>query len=55
MKEHSKNSQRSKKDLETLFVVAGYPGSGKSTIIKSEHENNIPIFGEKYHQEFIKT
>ena len=56
MTEHrGSNLRNQKEDLETLFVVAGCPGSGKSTIIKSAYENNIPIFGEKYHQEFLTT
>ena len=51
----TKHNENYKKDLATLFLVAGCPGSGKSTIIKSAYENNIPIFGETYHQEFLKT
>ena len=56
MKESSGNKQRDpKKDLGILFVVAGCPGSGKSTTIKCAYANKIPIFGEKYHQVFQKT
>ena len=54
-KNNGSNQSSKTKDLETLFVVAGCPGSGKSTIIRSAYENNIAIFGEKYHQEFMET
>lgn len=44
-----------KKDLDTLFLIAGYTGAGKSTIVKISHDFDIKLFGEKYHQKFRET
>ena len=48
-----KNLNREK--LDTLFIVAGCPGSGKSTIIRSAFHHNIHLFGETYHRKFSTT
>ena len=46
MTESSGNKQRDlKKNLGILFVVAGCPGSGKSTIIKSTYEKTYQYLG----------
>ena len=44
-----------KKELDTLFVVAGSAGAGKSTIIRSSYLLDIPLFGEDFHSKFRKT
>jgi len=44
-----------KKDLDTLFVVAGSAGAGKSTIIRSSYLLDIRLFGEDFHSKFQKT
>ena len=51
--EHTKRSQ--KKDLDTLFIVAGCAGAGKSTIIRTSHLLNLPLFGDDFHQKFRET
>jgi ABC-type methionine transport system ATPase subunit len=51
--EHSTRSQ--KKDLDTLFIVAGCAGAGKSTIIRTSHLLNLPLFGNDFHQKFRET
>ena len=43
------------KDLDTLFIVAGCPGAGKSTIIRSAYQLDIPLFGEEFHEKFLTT
>lgn len=43
------------KDLDTLFIVAGCAGAGKSTIIRSAYLLDIPLFGEDFHQKFLTT
>lgn len=42
-------------DLQTCFVVAGFRGAGKSTIIKTSYDLDLRLFGEKYHQQFRGT
>ena len=42
-------------DLDTCFVVAGFRGAGKSTIIKTSHALNIHLFGDTYHEKFRST
>ena len=42
-------------DLQTCFIIAGYTGAGKSTIIRTSHELEIRLFGEKFHQQFRDT
>ena len=44
-----------KKDLDTLFIVAGSAGAGKSTIIRSSFLLDIRLFGEDFHSKFQKT
>ena len=39
----------------TLFLLAGMPGSGKSTILRKAYSNNLQIFGEKHHEAFLQT
>ncbi|MGB1775364.1 MAG: hypothetical protein ACPHGV_03390 [Synechococcus sp.] len=41
--------------LQTCFVVAGFRGAGKSTIIRSCHDLDLRLFGERYHREFRDT
>ena len=43
-----------KKDLDTLFIVAGCAGAGKSTIIRTSHLLNLPLFGDDFHKNFEK-
>ena len=43
------------KDLDTLFIVAGCAGAGKSTIIRSAYLLDIPLFGDDYHKKFLTT
>ena len=43
------------KDLQTCFIIAGYTGAGKSTIVRSSHELEIRLFGEEFHQQFRDT
>ena len=43
------------RDLDTLFLVAGCPGAGKSTVIKSAYIFDIPIFGNDFHEKFLTT
>ena len=45
-------SNLSSKDLDTLFIVAGCAGAGKSTIIRTSHLLNLPLFGDDFHQKF---
>ena len=40
------------KDLDTMFIVAGCPGTGKSTIIRSAYQFDIPLFGDEFHEKF---
>ena len=47
--------EKSAKDLDTLFIVAGCPGAGKSTVIKSAYILDIPIFGNDFHEKFLTT
>ena len=47
--------EKSAKDLDTLFIVAGCPGAGKSTVIKSAYILDIPIFGDDFHEKFLTT
>lgn len=42
-------------DLDTCFLVAGFRGAGKSTIIKTAHALDIHLFGDTYHEEFRST
>ena len=42
-------------DLETCFIIAGYTGAGKSTIVRTSHELEIRLFGEEFHQQFRDT
>lgn len=42
-------------DLDTCFLVAGFRGAGKSTIIKTSHALNIHLFGDTYHEKFRST
>ena len=42
-------------DLDTCFLVAGFRGAGKSTIIKTAHALNIHLFGDTYHDKFRST
>ena len=51
--EYSKASV--KKDLDTLFIVAGCAGAGKSTIIRSAYLLDLPLFGSDFHHKFRKT
>ena len=43
------------KDLDTMFIVAGCPGTGKSTIIRSAYQFDIPLFGDEFHEKFLTT
>jgi len=42
-------------DLQTCFIIAGYTGAGKSTIVRTSHELDILLFGNEYHQRFRDT
>ena len=42
-------------DLQTCFIIAGYTGAGKSTIVRTSHELEIRLFGEEFHQQFRDT
>lgn len=48
-------SDRQEADLHTCFLVAGFRGAGKSTIIKTSHALDIHLFGDTYHEEFRST
>ena len=49
------NTDWSKHDLRTLFIVAGAAGSGKSTIISSAYRFNLQLFGKEFHNQFQQT
>lgn len=49
------DKSRQEKDLDTLFIIAGCPGAGKSTIVRSAYQLDIPLFGEEFHQQFLST
>ena len=51
--EHIKRSQ--KKDLDTLFIVAGCAGVEKSIIIRTSHLLNLPLFGDDFHKKSRET
>ena len=53
----SKQSDASniEQDLQTCFIIAGYTGAGKSTIVRTCHEFEIRLFGEEFHQQFRDT
>ena len=38
-----------------MFIVAGCAGAGKSTIIRTSHLLNLPLFGNDFHQKFRET
>ena len=42
-------------DLQTCFLVAGFRGAGKSTIITTSHALDIHLFGDTYHEKFRST
>ena len=42
-------------DLQTCFIIAGYTGAGKSTIVRTSHQLEIRLFGEEFHQQFRDT
>ena len=44
-----------KKDLDTLFIVAGSAGAEKSTIIRSSFLLDIPLFGESFSLKISKN
>ena len=54
-KKHFSRKNPKREKLDILFIVAGCPGSGKSTIIKSAYRHNIHLFGETYHRKFSTT
>ena len=35
--------------MQTLFIVAGPCGSGKSSIIRAAFQSNLQLFGEELH------
>ena len=39
-------------DLETLLIIAGSCGSGKSTIIRFAYQQDLPLFGAGYQECF---
>ena len=41
--------------MRTLFLLAGMPGSGKSTLLSKSYSNNLPIFGDQFHESFLST
>lgn len=41
--------------MQTLFIVAGPCGSGKSSIIRAAFQSNLQLFGEELHSKFRKT
>ena len=49
------DKSRQEKDLDTLFIIAGCPGAGKSTIVRSAYQLDIPLFGEEFHQQLLST
>ena len=52
---HRTFNEITKKDLDTLFIVAGCAGAGKLTIIRTSHLLNLPLFGNDFHQKFRET
>ena len=44
-----------KKDMDTLFIVAGSAGAEKSTIIRSSFLLDIPLFGESFSLKISKN
>jgi hypothetical protein len=41
------------KRMRILFILAGYPSSGKSTLLMHALRNEIPLFGVEYSQLFL--
>ena len=50
-----KNIIKPQYDLNTLFIVAGTAGSGKSTIIRSAYKLDLQLFGKEFHKQFLQT
>ncbi len=40
--------------MKKLLILAGMPGSGKTYFLNKAYENNIRIFGEEHHDDFLK-
>ena len=38
-----------------LFILAGYPASGKSTVLEKALANNWPLFGTRFNHQFQRT
>ena len=43
------------KDLQTYFIIAGYTGTGKSTIARTSNELETRLFGEHFYHHFRDT
>ena len=44
-----------KPDADTLMIVAGPCGSGKSSILQAAYKENLPLFGAEYQSCFVKS
>ena len=40
---------------KVLFLLAGYSGVGKSTLLARAIQGNLPIFGQEFHPTFMRT
>ena len=50
-----KSKRRLKPDADTLMIVAGPCGSGKSSILQAAYKENSPLFGPEYQSCFGKS
>ena len=49
------SNHRPEPDADTLMIVAGPCGSGKSSILQAAYKENLPLFGAEYQSCFRKT
>ena len=50
-----KITRRPEPDADTLMIVAGPCGSGKSSILQAAYKENLPLFGAGYQSCFRKS
>ena len=50
-----KTKHRLEPDADTLMIVAGPCGSGKSSILQAAYKENLPLFGAEYQSCFRKS
>ena len=48
-------NHRPEPDADTLMIVAGPCGSGKSSILQTAYKENLPLFGAGYQSCFRKS